>query len=179
MRYLVDRYIGCDLEQAVSLAHLSRSSYQLHAEQWLPAQRLANRVGLVEDLVGAFDIGDTAMPEGNNDGYVFHKPNLAKFPVVINTRNCRPHTPSHWFPALKFVLQYDHSMTVEIFKTSVQDDALASEVIQLLFSQLPQCRINFDLADQDGILRIEGTGFTAGQVVQLVSGRGISCIRLD
>lgn len=70
-------------------------------------------------------------------------------------------------------------MTVEIFKTSVQDDALASEVIQLLFSQLPQCRINFDLADQDGILRIEGTGFTAGQVVQLVSGHGIACTPLD
>tara|TARA_R110002050_G_scaffold34230_1_gene86574 strand:+ start:14085 stop:14333 length:249 start_codon:yes stop_codon:yes gene_type:complete len=48
---------------------------------------------------------------------------------------------------------------VEIFKTNVNNQRLASMIISDLNQLYPEYRINFDLEDCDNILRIEDNGF--------------------
>lgn len=44
---------------------------------------------------------------------------------------------------------------VEIFKTNVNNQKLASKVVSDLNQLYPECHINFDLEDCDKVLRIE------------------------
>ena len=44
---------------------------------------------------------------------------------------------------------------VKVFKTDVQDQLVARQIIRFLQQTLSHCRINFDLDDCDRILRIE------------------------
>jgi len=44
---------------------------------------------------------------------------------------------------------------VKVFKTDVQDDLVARNIIRFLQQTFSHCRINFDLDDCDRILRIE------------------------
>jgi hypothetical protein len=70
-------------------------------------------------------------------------------------------------------------MTIEVFKTNVENEAQAAEVRQLLMQYFPSSRINFDLHDTDRILRVEGMDFTVEQVVALVNAEGVVCTILD
>ncbi len=69
-------------------------------------------------------------------------------------------------------------MSIEIFKTDVEDEQLATEVKMLLLGQFPLSRINFDLQDCDKVLRIEGSICTEA-VMKLVRSKGIACNILD
>lgn len=48
------------------------------------------------------------------------------------------------------------STIVEIFKTNVNNQQLATKIVADLKQLYPEYRINFDLEDCDNILRIEG-----------------------
>lgn len=44
---------------------------------------------------------------------------------------------------------------VEVFKTNVNNLSDAKEVLTALYAEFPQAVINFDLEDEDNILRVE------------------------
>ena len=44
---------------------------------------------------------------------------------------------------------------VEVFKTNVQEVALANQIVEQLLERFPSCTVNFDLEDCDKILRIK------------------------
>lgn len=64
---------------------------------------------------------------------------------------------------------------VEVFKTNIilADDA--SLILQLLNSQYPNHKVNFDLEDCDKILRVEGFEINKEQIINLFITRGIQC----
>lgn len=66
-------------------------------------------------------------------------------------------------------------MTVEIFKTNVQEVADSQQVIARLLEHLPQTKINFDLSDCDRILRVEGASVCVDTVTKLVASFGFDC----
>jgi hypothetical protein len=70
-------------------------------------------------------------------------------------------------------------MKIEIFRTDVSDERQAQQLKEMLHLHFPSSRINFDLADCDKVLRIEGADFTIEKVLLLVSGRGVACTILD
>lgn len=45
---------------------------------------------------------------------------------------------------------------VEIFKTNVRSNREAKRIVQKLVEEFPKHKINFDLADCDRILRVQG-----------------------
>lgn len=65
---------------------------------------------------------------------------------------------------------------VEVFRTTVARRAAAG-LLQQLRARFPACRITFDLADVDRILRIQTTGapIDAARVAQLVHASGFCC----
>lgn len=64
---------------------------------------------------------------------------------------------------------------VEVFKTDVNNKILAKKVIDMLYREFPDCRINFDLDDCDKVLRIEGEDLLAEMVRDIVTQQGIVC----
>lgn len=61
---------------------------------------------------------------------------------------------------------------VKVFKTDVQDQLVARQIIRFLHQTLSHCRINFDLDDCDRILRIESQQGSVEEVeVQLLIAR--------
>ena len=71
--------------------------------------------------------------------------------------------------------------TVEIFKTDVQDKNKASEIIKFLLAQYNNAyKINFDLEDEDNILRVEAnhTEIKIREVIQTVVDLGYRCERI-
>ncbi len=69
-------------------------------------------------------------------------------------------------------------LPVEIFKTDVQEKSRAENIIQMLQKLLPMCRINFDLEDNDNILRVQGY-FDPAEVMHAVEKEGNFCIQLN
>ena len=68
---------------------------------------------------------------------------------------------------------------IEVFKTNVEQDLEAKEIVSLLLEHFPESRINFDLEDCDKILRIEGGNFLADKVMMMVGERGFVCDILE
>ena len=68
---------------------------------------------------------------------------------------------------------------VEVFKTNVQEDVQAKNLVALLLHHFPDSRINFDLDDCDKILRVEGNGYVMEKVIMLVTENGFACKALD
>ncbi len=68
---------------------------------------------------------------------------------------------------------------VEIFKTNVEDKSLAKMMIEILYTELPPCRINFDLDDCDRILRVEGEYLPLELIQKTVIQKGIKCEILE
>lgn len=65
--------------------------------------------------------------------------------------------------------------SVEIFKTNVQEDQQANELIGYLNDSFPTWKINFDLADCDKILKIEGPELQSDKVIELFALNGFYC----
>jgi hypothetical protein len=67
---------------------------------------------------------------------------------------------------------------IKVFKTDVQCLATAADIITDLLQHHPDFRINFDLADEDRILRVEGYAFSAADIADRVRQYGHYCIDL-
>lgn len=68
---------------------------------------------------------------------------------------------------------------VEVFKTNVNKEDEAKDLIAKLSSHFPQCKINFDLEDCDKILRVEGKQILPEKIVEVINGNGYQCNVLD
>jgi hypothetical protein len=68
---------------------------------------------------------------------------------------------------------------VEVFKTNVQQKKQARKLFDILSTQFPLLKINFDLEDCDKILRVEGQNIPREKIVKLLSGNGYRCEVLD
>jgi hypothetical protein len=53
------------------------------------------------------------------------------------------------------LLEEEIKTTVEVFKTNVDNEQSAFEIIQILKKHFPHAKVNFDLDDCDKILRVE------------------------
>lgn len=71
--------------------------------------------------------------------------------------------------------------TVEIFKTDVRDEKNACKIIKFLLAKYNNVyKINFDLEDEDNILRVEAnrTEIKIRDIIQIVVGLGYRCERI-
>ncbi len=64
---------------------------------------------------------------------------------------------------------------VEIFKTDILHASQASQVLSSLSRQFPHLKINFDLADCDNILRVEGRDISSEDIVDALVQAGYRC----
>lgn len=68
---------------------------------------------------------------------------------------------------------------VEIFKTNVQDSAMATTLVSELLELFPGYRINFDLEDCDRILRVESQRIAVDKIAVVLNGKGFVCEVLE
>ena len=68
---------------------------------------------------------------------------------------------------------------VEVFKTNIEDEHEANEILIELFSLLPKSFINFDLEDCDKILRIQNCEVHTTAIVRILNQNGFKCERLE
>ena len=68
---------------------------------------------------------------------------------------------------------------VEVFKTNVDKNELADQLISRLRVQFPTSRINFDLEDCDKILRIEDHQVCMETIIDLLKTSGFECEALN
>lgn len=68
---------------------------------------------------------------------------------------------------------------VEVFKTNIEDRALADDIVLQLQSVFPSAKINFDLEDCDRILRIESGKIELIIVIETLSSLGFICEILE
>lgn len=66
---------------------------------------------------------------------------------------------------------------VEIFKTDVEDRVKASLIIVLLDECYPEFKVNFDMDDDDKILRVESKGqyISSFEIEQFLESIGVCC----
>ena len=64
---------------------------------------------------------------------------------------------------------------VEVFKTNVQHKELAEQLVSALQDRIDFCKINFDLADCDKILRVEGKQICVETVIEILNTHGLQC----
>jgi hypothetical protein len=67
---------------------------------------------------------------------------------------------------------------VAVFKTDVSTKIKAKAIIKLIQSQMPGCKINFDLEDCDNVLRIEGEKIKEQKIIGLLHRYKIQCEEL-
>jgi len=68
---------------------------------------------------------------------------------------------------------------VEVFKTNVKKDHQAKSIVDELLHYSPGGKINFDLKDNDKVLRIEGYNNISLQVIKTLTSKGFTCAELD
>lgn len=68
---------------------------------------------------------------------------------------------------------------VEVFKTNVQCAEEAMRLLQKLAAHFPAHKINFDLADCDNILRVEGDTIIACTIISLLGESSYECAVLE
>ena len=68
---------------------------------------------------------------------------------------------------------------VEIFKTDVEDQRQAKQILTILRSRFPAFQVNFDLQDCDKILRVKGEHIPVDEIISLVSTSGFYCSLLN
>jgi hypothetical protein len=68
---------------------------------------------------------------------------------------------------------------VEVFKTNVQKKVQSKMLLSILSEAHPSLKINFDLADCDKVLRVEGDNIEALIIKILVKEYSFTCERLE
>lgn len=61
---------------------------------------------------------------------------------------------------------------IQIFKTNIQEQSQADEILSVLTSILPDAKINFDLDDCDKILRIENSDVNSNAIISIIEDHG-------
>ena len=69
-------------------------------------------------------------------------------------------------------------MTVEVFKTNIQQKRTAAKIKMELLLLFPESKINFDLDDCDRILRVESAIENGKKIEEEISKRGFYCEEL-
>jgi hypothetical protein len=64
---------------------------------------------------------------------------------------------------------------IEVFKTSVKEQEQAEMILSTLVNSFPSIKINFDLQDCDHVLRVEGSGFSIVEIINLLQVNGHHC----
>ena len=64
---------------------------------------------------------------------------------------------------------------VEVFKTNVQHQELAEQLVSILYGRFAFYKINFDLDDCDKILRIEGEQICVQTITEILGTHGLQC----
>jgi hypothetical protein len=68
---------------------------------------------------------------------------------------------------------------VEVFKTNVHEKSQAAALLSALEYRFPSFRINFDLADCDRILRVEGDDIVPAEIRGVMIANGYACEVLE
>jgi hypothetical protein len=68
---------------------------------------------------------------------------------------------------------------VEIFKTDIQSEQVAAEILNSLQSAFPNYKMNFDLDDSDKILRIESTTIDVEAVKVVLHEISVECLLIN
>jgi len=76
---------------------------------------------------------------------------------------------------------YMQNLKVEVFKTNVQHQNEACELIEVLLRHAPEAKINFDLQDCDHILRVEDRKclLTSTDILKIIRQAGYQCEVLE
>jgi len=67
---------------------------------------------------------------------------------------------------------------VKVFITDVQSIRKADSIIKSLLLKFPGFSVNFDLEDDDRILRVEGPFFKAEDICEILKEYGSTCVDL-
>lgn len=62
-------------------------------------------------------------------------------------------------------MYFPEVLTVEVFKTTMQDKQQSVKVAQAIKDRFDLVSVNFDLEDCDRILRVEGSGIDAEAII--------------
>lgn len=64
---------------------------------------------------------------------------------------------------------------IEVFKTNVQTQKQANEILRLLSTKYPAAKVNFDLSDCDKILRIVESKIFVDEIIKQLKQTGFKC----
>jgi hypothetical protein len=64
---------------------------------------------------------------------------------------------------------------IEVFKTNVVKKSQAKTLLKILGERFNDFKMNFDLADCDKILRVQGRTISLEEIIELVKANGYQC----
>lgn len=67
---------------------------------------------------------------------------------------------------------------VEVFRTNINCENSANQIVNLIISRFPSLKVNFDLEDRDNILRVEGK-INTEIIIQMILQNGYECEILE
>lgn len=73
------------------------------------------------------------------------------------------------------ILAHKMNFMVKVFKTNVRNSRQATDIIQKLVEEFPKHKINFDLFDYDGVLRVQGNYIRQRKVISIVTSLNYNC----
>jgi len=68
---------------------------------------------------------------------------------------------------------------IEVFKTNVVKPSQAKTILKILQENFNDFKVNFDLADCDKVLRVQGKRISPEEIIKLVNANGYQCEILD
>jgi tRNA G26 N,N-dimethylase Trm1 len=68
---------------------------------------------------------------------------------------------------------------IEVFKTNVVKPSQAKTILKILQENFNDFKVNFDLADCDKVLRVQGKSISPEEIIKLVNANGYQCEILD
>jgi hypothetical protein len=68
---------------------------------------------------------------------------------------------------------------VEVFKTNVEHETEAKDLVEMLRQHFPGSHVNFDLQDRDRILRVQGKELCVDTILSIMKTAGFICIPLE
>ena len=68
---------------------------------------------------------------------------------------------------------------IQVFKTNVVKPSQAKTILKILQENFNDFKVNFDLADCDKVLRVQGKSISPEEIIKLVNANGYQCEILD
>jgi len=66
-------------------------------------------------------------------------------------------------------------MTVEVFKTNVDEVESSEILIRKVLDHFPESQVNFDMEDCDKILRVEARKVIPERIIEILNAHGYTC----